>query len=169
MITRRDIRQFGYGVGVLALAVLAYAQYKRLDSMGWIPHRENVDLSMDILDKWDVGESKDCMSYPLTDELAKITNRSMEVSAIKPLDCNRPGLIIETDLGQQLPNVPITFWGRTEQSAYEWVVWRCTRNSDSFICKQIGNSRPTLRGADRSTGRRVKSYDGGSSWQWADL
>jgi len=64
--------------------------------------------------------------------------------------------------------VKITFYGRVEQPEYEWVQWRCTRNEDSFTCRQTGNSEPTLTGKDNATGRPIVSHDRGKTWQWAD-
>lgn len=60
-------------------------------------------------------------------------------------------------------SVKVTFFGRTEQSEYAWINWRCTRNEDSFTCKQIGNSQPIMTANDVKTGRPIVSYDGGKT------
>ena len=65
-------------------------------------------------------------------------------------------------------SVKITFFGRTEQPEYAWITWRCTRNEDSFTCKQTGASQPIVRSHDVKTGRPILSYDGGKTRQWAD-
>jgi hypothetical protein len=145
----------GCAVALVAIVGLGYACYAGMDSVGWYPHRE--DSVITARENWFVGESKDCISYPLDAKTARSSGR-LKGYATAEIDCD----------GGPEHNVPITFWGRTEQPQYQWVTWRCTRNSDSFTCKQVGNSTPTLTGTDRATGRPVVSYDGGKTWQWAN-
>ena len=145
-------------IGVGAILVIGIGGYAELDSAGWLAHHEHSVIT--AKENWFVGESKDCASYPLDAKTAQVINKPVGY-AISRLDCD----------GGPEHNVPITFWGRTEQPEYQWITWRCTRNSDFFTCWQIGNLAPTprtLTGTDRATGRRVVSHDGGKTWQWAD-
>jgi hypothetical protein len=156
----------------LMLAALAQLGYKRLDSIGWIPHHDSMNVCLPTGDSWAVGESRVCRAYPLDTTEARLVNRSMELSAIKTLDCRSEEnfIYVGEEVGawyDLLPNeAPVTFWGRTEQPEYEWIRWNCTRYSNSFVCKETRTSGRVLRGTDQSTGRRVKSYDGGKHWEW---
>lgn len=174
----------GYRIGIAAtaalavlayaIATLAYTAYARLDSLGWIPHYAEVDINYETgiddesaAEKWTVGKSKDCVCYPEDPVEAPRLNLSAELSAISPLDCRND--IVWDDVSPPPPlHAPVTFWGRTEQPEYEWIKWHCTRNLHSLTCKQTGNSAPIVRGTDRATGKRVKSYDGGKNWKWMD-
>jgi hypothetical protein len=118
-------------------------------------HREDSVITAQA--NWFVGESKECTSYPLDAKTAQIVNKPKGY-AISQIKCD----------GGSEHSVKISFFGRTEQPEYDWITWRCTRNQDSFTCKQIANSAPHLTGTDVKTGRPIVSYDGGKTWQWAD-
>jgi len=155
--TAQSFRESARGLAYLfvlgVVAYPAYAIYAAIDSSGWIPHREDGVITAQA--NWFVGESKDCMSYPLDIGAAR-TLHKMKGDAITKISC---------DDGPD-HNVKITFWGRTEQPEYSWVRWQCTRNEGSFTCKQVGNSEAVLTGKDVKTGRPIISYDGGKTWQW---
>jgi len=155
MADKADLETWGCVIGLFVIAYMGYWGYTALDSAGWISHRE--DSVITAKENWFVGESKDCTSYPLDPNSAKSV-RKPRGYAILRLSC---------DDGPE-HNVPITFWGRSEQPEYEWVTWRCKREPDSFTCKQTGNSEASMTGTDRATGRPVVSHDGGKTWQWAD-
>ena len=146
-------------IGVLILIIVlvgvGVGGYTGLDSAGWIPHSEDTVITAQA--NWFVGESKNCMSAPLNAQAARTLNKAAGY-AISQVSC---------DDGPE-HNVKITFYGRVEQPEYEWVQWRCTRNEDSFTCRQTGNSEPTLTGKDNETGRPIVSHDRGKTWQWAD-
>jgi hypothetical protein len=147
----------GYGCLVLLgiIGAVCYWAYTGIDSIGWMGHREDSVITAQA--NWFVGESKDCMSYPLDDKTAQSIKKPTGY-AISQISCD----------GGPEHNVKITFFGRTEQPEYAWVSWRCTRNEDSFTCKQTGASQPIMRSQDVKTGRPILSYDGGKTWQWAD-
>jgi hypothetical protein len=155
-----------YLLATVLIIVIAHASFRRLDFLGWIAHDEPIDVY--DLENWQVGESRDCRSYPPDPELLRRASRSTALSAIDPPFCYVDNDVDDGPL-PAVENTNVTFWGRTDQPEYEWIVWHCTRNRSRFVCRQTANSQPVLRGTDRSTGRRVKSYDGGKSWHWADL
>ena len=165
-------------LGCAVVAAFAYAEYRRLDSIGWIPHHEETDINYEneiygqndrqAAEKWSVGESKDCLSYPFFQVTSQHRNEPTTRTTINPLDCNLSCDVIRDgpDSGPPSLHASVTFLGRTEQPEYDWIIWHCTRNVASFTCKQTKNSPPFLRGTDRATGSRVKSLDGGKTWQW---
>jgi hypothetical protein len=89
------------GLGCLVLlaicASLAYGVYEVLDSVGWIAHHEDIVVTAQT--DWFVGESKDCVSYPLNEDVAR------GVSAIANVRC---------DEGPE-HRVKVTFYGRVRQ------------------------------------------------------
>ena len=150
--------------GLVLLLGMIYSGYEALDDGGWIPHREETTITAQS--NWFEGESKDCISNPLESQTA-LAMKKPEGYAISKIACDRGP---EHDL-------KITFYGKLEQPEHAWIGWRCTRNSDSFTCKQTGNSPPTqpkmpehktLHGKDNKTGRPVISHDGGETWEWDD-
>lgn len=147
----------GYGCLILLGIVVAvcYWAYAGIDSIGWMEHREDSVITAQA--NWFVGESKECTSSPLDDKTAESVKKPLGY-AVSRISC---------DDGPE-HNVTITFFGRTEQPEYVWVSWRCTRNEDSFTCKQTGASQPVVRSHDIKTGRAILSYDGGKTWQWVD-
>jgi hypothetical protein len=144
---------FGCLVALGVLAAICYGIYTGIDSVGWMSHREDSVITAQA--NWFVGESKDCMSYPLDDKTAQAMGKTRGY-AISKINCD----------GGPEHNVKVTFFGRTEQPEYSWINWRCTRNEDSFTCKQSGNSPAIMTGSDVKTGRPIISYDGGKTWQW---
>jgi hypothetical protein len=159
MTTTNATKGDAAGVGCLVvlgvIAAICYGGYTGIDSVGWIPHREDSVVTAEA--NWFVGESKDCMSYPLDDKTAQATGKTKGY-AIAQVNCD----------GGPEHSVRVTFFGRTEQPEYGWISWRCTRNEDSFTCKQTGKSPAIMTGNDVKTGRPIVSYDGGKTWQWAD-
>jgi len=106
---------------------------------------------------WFVGESKDCTSYALDEKTAHSMEKPVGYS-ISKISCD----------GGSEHSVKITFFGRIEQSDHSWIRWRCTRNQDSFTCKETDASPPIMRSHDVKTGGPILSYDGGKNWEWAD-
>lgn len=103
---------FAGGFGLFVV----WGGYQNADSAGWISHHE--DSLITAQDNWFVGESKDCTSYP----------HKPEGDATLRVHC---------DSGPE-HHVNVTFYGRVEQPEYHWATWRCTRNAESFTCKQTG-------------------------------
>ena len=141
------------GLGFFVLAAILYGAYVVLDSLGWVPHRRDSVVTAEA--NWFVGESKDCMSNPLNALDASNMNKAKGYAISK----------ISRDGGPE-HSIQVMFYGRIEQPEYSWIRWRCTRNEDSFTCRQIGNSPAIMRGTDQATGRPIISYDGGKTWQW---
>jgi hypothetical protein len=147
----------GYGCLFLLgiVGAIGYWAYTGIDSAGWMQHRQDSVITAES--NWFVGESKDCTSYPLDEKTAHGMEKPTGY-AISKISCD----------GGPEHSVKITFLGRTEQPDHSWVRWRCTRNQDSFTCKETDASPPVLRSHDVKTGRPILSYDGGKTWEWAD-
>jgi hypothetical protein len=96
-----------------------------LDSTGYISHKVQGTISAQA--NWMVGESKDCISYPLDAEAARAAGQE-------------PGYAfysVQCDDGP-VHNMSITFWGSKSQPGKVAALWNCRRVADSFICKQTG-------------------------------
>lgn len=130
--TEKKPGRFLQGIGYLFLlgltCVVVVAIYDYIDSHGWVPHKKESIITAQ--DNWFVGERKDCASSPLDDQNARILKKPKGY-AIQQINC---------DTGPER-SVSVRFWGRTQQPEYDWVRWRCTRNQDSFTCKQTGGGR----------------------------
>lgn len=126
----KESSDFG-GISVLVMlgiiAGICYWIYTGIDSEGWMQHSE--ESSITAQGNWFVGESKDCISYPLDDKTAQVMSKPPGY-ALSKIGC---------DDGPE-HSVPIAFFGRTEQPEYAWVTWPCTRHESSFTCKQTGGS-----------------------------
>jgi hypothetical protein len=128
----------GVGCGCLfilaILAALAFAGYEGLDSMGWIPHREDTVIS--ARGDWLPGESKECLSY----------TRKKDWPAFKDKAVGYAMSWVKCDDGPD-HQMKVTFYGRKVQPEYETIRWRCTRsevsffNDNSFTCYQTGGER----------------------------
>jgi len=133
----------GTGFGCLCVIVvifgILYGAYTGLDSLGWVPHHENSVVTAQA--NWFVGESKDCLSYPLDAQTARTMNKAHGY-AISQINCD----------GGPEHSVNVTFYGRIEQPEYSRIDWSCTRQEDSFTCKQTGNSLAALTNASRGIG-----------------
>jgi len=94
-----------------------------LDSTGYFSHK--IQTTITAQDSWIVGESKDCMSYPLNAEAARNAGKEQGY-AFSNVDCdNGPG-----------HNMLVTFWGSKDQPGKYAALWNCTRTADAFVCKQ---------------------------------
>ncbi len=118
MSTRQDNAGTGCVILILICAAIGYGLYEWLDSIGWIVHREDTFLTAQS--NWFVGESKDCIAYPLGDAGGH--------DAIPRIHC---------DDGPE-HSIRVTFYGRVWQPGRSWTSWRCTRSEYSFTCKQTG-------------------------------
>ena len=95
------------------------------DSTGYVSHR--VQSTITAQSEWMVGETKDCASYPLDAKEAKL-KRKREGYAFSFVECdNGPAHKIQ-----------VTFWGAEYQPGKLVAEWKCTRKSNSFVCKQTG-------------------------------
>jgi hypothetical protein len=107
------------------LILLCFGGYEWLDSIGWIPHQEDTVIS--ARSDWLVGESKECWSAPLDSDIAALSGKEVGY-AMSSVSC---------DDGPE-HKMKVTFYGLQVQTEYKVVSWRCTRNEDSFTCKQTG-------------------------------
>jgi hypothetical protein len=117
----------GWFIALAFFAMIAYAIYQGLDSFAWVPHR--VDTVVTAQANWFVGESKNCSSYPLDSQTARSLKEPKGYGVAR----------IGCDDGPE-HSVKVTFYGKLEQPEHRWLSWRCTRNQDSFTCKQTGDS-----------------------------
>jgi hypothetical protein len=120
----------GLGCMILVgiLVAIVYGGYSGIDSVGWIPHREDSVITAQA--NWFVGETKECYSYPLDAQAAKSMSKSVG-NAIYKINCD----------GGPEHRVTITFYGMAEQPENAWASWNCTRKEDSFVCKQTGATK----------------------------
>jgi hypothetical protein len=67
----------GLGCMILVgiLVAIVYGGYSGIDSVGWIPHREDSVITAQA--NWFVGETKECYSYPLDAQAAKSMSKSV--------------------------------------------------------------------------------------------
>ena len=105
-----------------------YARYQGMDDVGYIPHTAAVDFSMKP--NWLVGKNRDCLGF----HNAPDPNRGLIVT----VDC--PPSFDE----QETHNVTVKFWGKTvrpysnqNDPSGAMHKWRCTRESDGFVCKAL--------------------------------
>lgn len=125
MADKNSSEGFGCLISVGILIAVVYWGYSGIDSVGWIPHREDGTITAQA--NWFVGETKECYSYPLDVQAAKAMNKSVGNATYKT-NCD----------GGPEHKVTITFYGRVEQPENAWARWNCTRKEDSFVCKQTG-------------------------------
>ena len=110
---------FGWLVGLVFVAILIYWGYVALDTEGYLPHKETAAVW--AAPNWMVGETRDCYTPSI--------NGSVTTSFV-------------CDVTGEMKQSEVTFYGRLEQPAYDYVQWRCTRNDpDAFTCKQLDGTR----------------------------
>lgn len=103
--------------GIIALvfcSLLVYAAWRSLDEKGYIPHSQETSITAEST--WLVGENKTCISAP--------SGKNSDVTQL-----------VECDKGQQ-HRIAVTFWGKTERedARGRFVMWKCVKKSDSFVC-----------------------------------
>lgn len=113
------------GLGALLIWYLFQAYDWVVDSSGYVSH--SVEASISAQQNWIVGETKPCFSVPLDKNTAKLLNKSV-------------GYVAETITCDDGPyhTIQVKLYGRTEQPKLKVVTWRCTRETDSFTCRQTG-------------------------------
>jgi hypothetical protein len=116
--------------GLVILFAVIYGGYGDLDRDGWIAHTQAVEVFM--APDWLVGENRICNGVQTPS------------NANPPRELN--SLFCPQDTTSPSPhNITIKFWGRTSRDNSKtddsvWGAsfhWRCTRNTDSFVCKAI--------------------------------
>lgn len=109
----------------LFLALVVWGLRHVFDSTGYVSH--DVHSTITAQSDWMVGESKDCMSFPLDADTARAQGKQAGY-AFSYVNC---------DNGPE-HNITITFWGAEYQPGKTEAEWNCKRTSDSFVCKQTG-------------------------------
>jgi len=89
--------------------------------------RHSVETSITVDENWIVGETKDCKSYPLIPVVAKFVG-------------NEPGYAAASFHCDEGPThtVTVNLYGRLNQPEHTTAYWSCTRESESFTCRQTG-------------------------------
>ena len=145
----------GVGAILFALALLGamWAGWDVIDSQGWIPH--TVQTKISAKENWFVGETKECSSYALDRDSAKVINKPVG-SVVEQIDCD----------DGPLHQVSITFWGRTEQDHIAAATWNCKRQSSEFTCLQTGT---IARGPAQSTMQNGSGSSQAGDPDWRDI
>jgi hypothetical protein len=119
------LKEFGPVVVILCIGLFV-GFYERVDSSGWVAHREDTTITAEP--GWLVGESRECVSYPLD---AGKAGRKGAGYAVDVLHC---------DNGPE-HQMKVTFWGRLNQPEYDVVNWKCTRKQGGFTCYELSGYR----------------------------
>ena len=105
--------------------------YHALDDAGWIPHTRTVDVYMK--GEWLQGENRVCIGVPNWN----IPNPHVELAT---LNC------VPEALNELQPhNLNVRFWGKIDRPDLvrnQIMIgadfrWRCTHESESFVCRAI--------------------------------
>jgi len=93
---------------------------------GYVQH--SVETSISMQDDWIIGETKECVSAALDFRTAQ--HLGEEPGYVAPsIACDNKG----TE-----HSVTVKLYRRLNQPEHFLVYWRCTRESESFICRQTG-------------------------------
>jgi hypothetical protein len=125
----------GYAAGcgcvsvVIFLAIAMGVGYGMLDSWGWVPHKEPVDLY--ISGDWQSGEDRSCVGIQ--------TRRGDEAPEVTSLDCR---IDESAEDPHDLRGVRVTFFGKTSRpdllvSEGTEFDWRCWREGSWFVCRTL--------------------------------
>ncbi len=125
----RALKEFVCLILVGAAIALLANLYHWVDSTGWIPHHEDTTISAES--SWMVGESKECVSYPLNAKTAAAIGKDAGYAAAR----------IVCDSGPSR-DVRVKFHGRVKQPEYDVVTWRCKREQDGFTCYELSGHHP---------------------------
>lgn len=136
--------------GVIA-AIILLLSWRRLDDVGWIPHRQITRIWSPVERPWVVGEYLECNASPRP----PMTDPRQNSPGIDFLICARDREWEARTKANTGPNdVRVTYWGRvaipypesaelyrkiltTPDSShyYNWPFrWRCLRNKSSVTC-----------------------------------
>jgi len=92
---------------------------------GYVSHTVEAEISVD--DNWMVGEKKDCHSEPLHPLYAFARHKEFGYVA-DFFDCGNGAK----------HSMSVKLYGRINQPEHKIAYWRCTRNPESFTCRQTG-------------------------------
>jgi hypothetical protein len=111
--------------GWCAFGLILWGIYYAADTAGYVPH--SIETSITAQPNWLVGETKECFS-PILDA---------KTAAQLGKETGDPASLIYCDDGPE-HIIKVTVFGNLEQLGHKTATWRCTREADSFTCRQIG-------------------------------
>lgn len=120
-----DMGRFGWIFMPVLLIVVCVGVYELMESAGFIPHRQIVNLFSG--DDWITGEIRDCTAV-----IASAPAR--ESYGLNSAFCAAP------NGGQRFTRSMITFWGRTTPhdliglSRAISTKWKCAQHEDGIVC-----------------------------------
>jgi hypothetical protein len=120
----------GCFASIVIVGFFLFQAYEGLDNSGWIPH--DVETRITVGNNWLVGETRECYSLPFPKGYGVVHGRYGYAVAEIFCDAGPPH--------DPSHNMKVKFWGRIYQPEHSQhrALWRCTRTSDSFECKQTG-------------------------------
>jgi len=137
---REWISPFCWAIGIFAVVIgflvlfpywlyLSFANDpwvpSEIDSTGFVSH--TVQSTITAQANWMIGESKDCISYPLDADTARTLDKQAGY-AFSGVQCDKG----------PVHSIAIRFWGAENQPENKVAYWNCKRTTDSFICEQTG-------------------------------
>jgi hypothetical protein len=125
--TNRSFEVLGWWILLCIIGVVVVNGYGWLDSAGWISHR--VETAITSESSWIVGESKTCGSSPANYAGATAFGKRVG-STFAYVTCD----------DGPAHTITVTFWGRELQPDATIAIWKCTRLSGSFVCRQTGTN-----------------------------
>jgi hypothetical protein len=112
--------------GWLALWCAIFWGFHALSFNGYFPHFVETEIS--VQPDWIIGETKNCKSYPHIPQSATYFKKGLGYAA--------DSLYCDDKLSMHL--VKVNLYGRLYQPEHNIAYWSCTRNSESFTCRQTG-------------------------------
>ncbi len=117
---------------IAVLGGIGYGIYSWADSQNYVPH--SVETTITAKPNWLVGESKECQSE--VDNYAALAKKYGGVSSDDSAD-GYTMAAVSCDDGEN-HRIKITFYGKKYQPEHRFIKWSCTRETDSFTCRQTG-------------------------------
>lgn len=110
---------------LIFVCAIPYGIYSTMDEDGEISH--TVETSISVQENWLIGESKECTSPVLDAKTAEYIHQESGYVAS----------FVACDDGSQHA-IKVKFYGQLNQPTHKLILWRCTRESEGFTCKQKG-------------------------------
>ncbi len=116
---------WGCLVSLVVLGAVGYGIYGCADSQNFVPH--SVETLITAQPNWLVGEMKNCSSEVLDPDMAREFGKEYGYVA-EFISCDDgPAHMIK-----------VTFQAPLIQPGHRSIKWHCTRETDSFTCRQTG-------------------------------
>ena len=138
--------------GIILVAVFSAPAWHRIDSLGWIPHRQVTRVWCPVERPWAVGEYLECRASPLP----PVTDPKHNSPGIGRLACARDWEWEDDQSHLRAQDIQVKYWGRiaipypesaqlylkemtTQNGTYDEAPfrWRCSRNELSVTCWAI--------------------------------